>query len=247
MAWSVSRSGPFYPVSLSDELPDLTRRGSGSRVLEIGPGTGQATVPIARLGADVTAVELGESLAAVTARKLAAFSGVRVVVAAFEEWPLPAAPFDLVLAATAWHWLDPDVSGPKAATALRSGGHLAVISTHHIEGGTSEFFRSVQTCYERWDSRTEPGLALPAAASIPRFAAELPQSLLQTATRRYEWEVEYSANTYVDVLLTYSDHRALEPTAKSGLLQCIRDLIETKHGGTIWKRYLAELNIFRRR
>jgi hypothetical protein len=60
--------------------------------------------------------------------------------------------------------------------------------------------------------------------------------------RRYEWELPYTTSGYLEVLLTYSGHRALDPQAQTGLLDCIARLIDA-HGGRITKRYLTELRI----
>jgi SAM-dependent methyltransferase len=160
-------------------------------VLEIGPGTGQATVPLAERGCRIVAVELGAGLAAVARRKLARYPRVEVVVAAFEDWPLPPDPFDLVLAATAFHWIDPAVRVAKAADALRPGGALAVISTHHVAGGDHGFFADVQACYRRWDPETTPGFRLPTAAEVPMRGDELDRSgrFGPVAFRRHQWEL----------------------------------------------------------
>jgi len=129
-------------------------------VLEIGCGTGQATVPLAERGYRIVAVELGTDMAAVARRNLAAFDAVEVVTAAFEEWPLPGEPFDVVFSATAFHWIDPAVRVSKSADALRPGGLLATVATHHIAGGTwnEAFFADIQRCYERFDPSTPPEL-----------------------------------------------------------------------------------------
>ncbi|HZC29448.1 MAG TPA: class I SAM-dependent methyltransferase, partial [Gaiellaceae bacterium] len=119
------RARPGYPAELFDDLAALAGLRPGDRVLEIGPGTGQATVPLARRGYRIVAVELGTGLAAVARRNLAAFPDVEVVNAAFEDWPLPAEPFDAVVAATAFHWIDPDVRLARTAQTLRPGGALA--------------------------------------------------------------------------------------------------------------------------
>src|SRR6266536_6619989 len=134
------RARPGYPPALFDELAAVAGLGPGCRVLEIGCGTGQATVPLAERGCEIVAVELGADLATVARRNLARFPRVEVVVAAFEDWPLPTEPFDTVVAATAWHWLAPAVRVAKAAQALRPGRALATISTHHIAGGNEAFF-----------------------------------------------------------------------------------------------------------
>ena len=242
------RVRPGYPAALFDDLAELAGVGPGARVLEIGPGTGQATVPLAERGCRVVAVELGADLAAVARRNLARFPEVEVVTAAFEDWPLPAEPFDLVLAATAFHWIDPAVRVVKAADALRPGGALATVTTHHVAGGDESFFAEVQACYERWDPDTPPGGApLKAAADIPTSSDELDRShrFGPASFRRHEWEQAYTATGYIEVLLTYSGHRALDPRAQAGLLDCIAHLIDTAHGGRITKRYLTELRVAR--
>jgi SAM-dependent methyltransferase len=240
------RARPRYPPALFDDLAELAGIGPGSRVLEIGPGTGQATLPMAERGCRVVAVELGERLAAVARRNLARFPTVEVVTAAFEDWPLPPEPFDLVLSATAFHWIDPAVRVAKAADALRPGGWLATIATHHVAGGDEPFFAKAEACYERWDPGTPPGGSrLPAAADVHGSSDELDRSRRfgPAQFRRYEWELAYTTSSYLDVLLTYSGHRALDPPARAGLLDCIARLIDTAHGGQITKRHLTELRI----
>ena len=200
------RMRPGYPRAVFEELAEFGRLGPGSRVLEIGCGTGQATLPLAQRGYRVTAVELGAELAAIARRKLASFPGVEVVVSAFEDWPapwsesergpapwseaergstpwseaergpLPHDEFDAVVSATAFHWLDPAVRVARSAAVLRPSGTLAIIGTEHIAGGDTAFFAEAQACYERWDPSTPPGLRLQNASEIPRDSAELDQS-----------------------------------------------------------------------
>jgi SAM-dependent methyltransferase len=238
------RVRPRYPAALFEDLAELAGIGPGSRVLEIGPGTGQATIPLAERGYQVVAVELGPQLAAVARRNLARFPAVEVATAAFEDWPLPSKPFDLVLAATAFHCIDPAVRVAKAADALRPGAWLATVATHHVAGGDESFFTEAQDCYIRWDPATPPeGVALPAAASIPRTSDELDRSRRfgPARFRRHEWDQSYTTTAYLEVLRTYSGHRDLDPETRTSLLDCIAHLIDTRHGGRITKRYLTEL------
>jgi SAM-dependent methyltransferase len=239
------RARPGYPSALFDDLADLTRIGPGTRVLEIGPGTGQATLPLAERGCQVVAVELGAELAAVARRNLARFPKVEVVTAAFEDWPLPPEPFDLVLAATAFHWIDPAVRVGKVADALRPGGSLATVTTNHVAGGDESFFAEAQDCYVRWDPDTPTALSLKPAGDIPTAHYDLDQSTWfgPATLRRYEWDRSYRTPAYIDLLLTYSGHRALEPAAQRNLLNCIAHLIDTAYSGQITKRYLTELRV----
>ncbi|WP_420032461.1 class I SAM-dependent methyltransferase [Streptomyces sp. cg28] len=253
------RARPGYPPQVFDDLAALAGAGPGCRVLEIGCGTGLATVPLAERGCRIVAVELGAELAAVARRNLAGHSGTTVEVAAFEDWPLPPEPFDLVLAATSFHWIDPAVRVAKSAAALRPGGLLATLSTHHVAGGTEQFFVDVQRCYERFDPATPPGLRLTAADDIPYDSQEAPgrtaaqgNAALPGADRfeppvfrRHTRDLTFTTDQYLDLLCTFSGTRALAPAARAGLLDCVGRLIDRAYGGTVTKRYLTELRLAR--
>lgn len=237
------RVRPRYPRSLVEELARAAGLGPGSRVLEIGPGTGQLTVPLAGFGCRLTAVELGPALAAVALRRLREFPSADVVVADFERWDVPREAFDLVVSATAFHWLDPARRVSRVADALRPGGLFALVTTHHAAGGTLDFFARAQRCYERWDPDTPPDLRLRDAADIATDTGELEREprFSNLTVHRHTQDLTYTADEYLDVLLTYSNHRALDATARRGLLTCIRQLIESRYDGRVTKRYLHEL------
>ncbi|MFE9062135.1 class I SAM-dependent methyltransferase [Streptomyces violaceusniger] len=243
------RARPGYPPELFDDLTEVAGTGPGCRVLEVGAGTGKATLPLAERGCRITAVELGADMAAVARRNLARFEAVEIVTADFETWPLPEEPFDAVVSATAFHWIDPAVRMAKAADALRPGGALAVVATQHVAGGSEEFFVEVQDCYECFDPATPPGLRLPAAADVDTsdHADEVARSgrFGPVGFRRYEWDLTYTTAEYLAVLRTYSGHRALSPRAREGLLECIAGLIDRRYGGRVTKRYLTELRVSR--
>ncbi|MGP4110497.1 class I SAM-dependent methyltransferase [Streptomyces sp. 4N509B] len=256
------RARPTYPPELHDDLADLAGLGPGSRVLEVGCGTGQATVPLARRGCRITAVEAGPRMAAVARRRLAeaattatatATGGIaaEVVTAEFESWPLPPEPFDAVVSATAFHWIDPAVRTARAADALRPGGALAVVRTQHVRGGTEEFFVEVQRCYERFDPATPPGLRLPEAADVDGsdHAREVAASgrFGPTVVRRHEQDITYTTSAYLELLRTFSGHRALPEAAREGLLECVAALVDGRYGGRLTKRYLFEVCVSPRR
>src|SRR6478736_1719360 len=135
------RARPGYPEAAVDDL--LEGLPSDARILEIGCGTGQLTVPLAKRGYAITAVELGEDLARVARRNLAKYPDAAVVTADFETW-VPPAPFDLAVAATSFHWIDPARRAALASAALRPRGTLAIIDTKHVAGGSEQFFVDMQ-------------------------------------------------------------------------------------------------------
>ena len=71
------RARPEYPDELFDHLVTVTGLAAGDRVLEVGCGTGKATLPLARRGFRITAIELGAQLAAAARRNLSDFPGRR--------------------------------------------------------------------------------------------------------------------------------------------------------------------------
>jgi SAM-dependent methyltransferase len=242
------RARPRYPAELVADLAALAGIGPGSRVLEVAPGTGQLTVPLAALGCAVTAVELGPALAAVARRNLAPYPRAEVVVCAFEDWPLPAEPFDAVVCATALHWFDPAAWVAKVSAALRPGGTVATVATHHVAGGTRGFFEDSQACYVRWEG-VPPGFRAPAAAEVPQDSRDLDQpGLLGPVTfRRYERDIPYTTAAFLDTQRTYSNILALPEAAREGLLGCLGRLIDGRYQGWIVKPYLFELRVAHRR
>lgn len=238
---------PRYPDDLVDDLVALAGLRPGGRVLEIGCGPGQLTVALAQRDLDVTGVELGPALAAVARRNLASFPRARVVVGAFEDHAV-AEPVDAVVAASSFHWVPQEVRVARSAAALRPGGTLVVVEVRHVADGNEDFFTASQDCYLRFDPATEPGFVLPAADALPPAYPELDASPLFATVqrRRHTWEVTYSADRYCALLSTYSNHIDLPDDRREGLLACLAGLIDSRFGGAITKRYLAELVAARR-
>lgn len=238
------RVRPGYPDELLDRLVELARLSPGDRVLELGCGPGQLTRSLVERGFAVTAVELSPELSALARRNVAA---AEVITSDFESWPLPDEPFAAVVAATSFHWIDPAVQFAKTAAALRPGGALAIISTGHVEGGSSEFFAEVQRCYRQWmPDPSRPVFRLTPAESVADDYDLTPGGHFTPAgTGRCVREIPYRTEDYIDLLLTYSDHLALPAETQDGLLGCIRSLIDTEYGGRVTKAYLFQLAVGR--
>ncbi|MGH3050460.1 MAG: class I SAM-dependent methyltransferase, partial [Gaiellaceae bacterium] len=117
VAEEYDRARPTYPAALYDDL--AAHIPPGGSVVEIGPGTGKATVELARRGYAVTGVELSPELAAVARRNLEPFADAEVVVADFEAWEPDRAGFEAVVAFTALHWIAPELRYEKPARLLR--------------------------------------------------------------------------------------------------------------------------------
>jgi len=139
------RVRPGYPDDLLDELAAVLPR--SPVVVEVGPGTGQATKGLVARGARVTAVELGAHLAAVLARNLPT---VDVVIGPFENVDLAPGSFDAVVAASSYHWVPPEARMTRPAALLRPGGHLALIALNQVASPADRgFFDEVHHVFSR--------------------------------------------------------------------------------------------------
>jgi SAM-dependent methyltransferase len=191
-------------------------------VVEIGPGTGQATLPLARRGFHVVAVELGRGLAAVAREHLVSYPNVEIVTAGFESWEPDRADFDAAVAFTAFHWIDPEARYEKPARLLRAGGALAVVSTKHV-ASADPFWIEVQEDYEAV-TPSDDNRPPPQADAVPDLADEIAASGLfaDVTVRRYLWDTSYDADQYVALLDTFSGHRALPAPQRRELYDRIR-------------------------
>jgi SAM-dependent methyltransferase len=242
------KARPDYPEQIFDDLFAAGGLDRDAAVLEIGCGTGQATRHLARRGGRVVCVEPGENLAKVARRKLEPFPQVEVVTSAFESWEPRGSLFDMVFAASSWHWLDPEVRYAKAVRVLKPAGILAIVDNGHaFPDGFDPFFTEIQRCYE---AIGEPHLEWPPARpeQEPDRREEIERSGLfkVLGVKRLVWTVDYTADTYIDVLNTYSNHIAWEQWKRDKLCAEVRRLTAQRPEAQIRKHHLSILHVCRR-
>jgi SAM-dependent methyltransferase len=253
---------PDYPEAVFDDLIALSGVPDAGAVLEIGSGTGKATLPLARRGFSILGIELGEQMAALAREKLAAYPQARIEVGAFEDWPVPEGAFDLAVSASAWHWIDPAVGYAKVARALKPAGSLAVMwssqgrADNAGENGAASddqyrlFTRALREVYRRVAPEMEEKQAerrYPGAQHFVRAEAlEASGFFSAPEVRNYLWETTYDAASYLRLLDSYSTHRVLDPDVHDRLFAAIGELIETRFEGRVTRRWRAELYAARR-
>jgi SAM-dependent methyltransferase len=235
------RSG--YPDEVVDDVVTSSRLHAGSRVLEIGCGTGQLSVPLAQQVGELVAVELGPNLAAAAGRNLAVFPGARVEVSGFEEWLLPTERFDAVVSASAFHWIDPSVRLSKSARALKPGGVLTIVHAHHVAGGTPGFFGDTQPFYRRWGLSDDPFFEPPAPEDAPVMYPELEERPEFGWVQRHRFEIprRHTTDSYVGWLKTDSLVLSLDLQSRQGFLNDIETLIDTKYDGQVSRNFVYDV------
>jgi SAM-dependent methyltransferase len=256
---------PGYPDDLFDDLGVLAGLTASSRLVEVGPGTGQATRGLLEHGWDVFGVEPGTEMADLVRRRFQTerFTLERV---RFEDFR-PAELVDLVFSATAFHWVDPDLRWSKAASVLRPGGHLALATHRSVLGGTiDDLYDAAGDLHARYAPEMEY-IASPSEADLigavradasdigkAWFAAEFRAGDTAAAEffggaelRFYRSERRYDAAGAIGLISTFSPYLALAPERSAPLLAGMEALIRDRFEGAVTAHYLTILAVAPRR
>jgi SAM-dependent methyltransferase len=166
-AYDRHRSG--YPHEIIRAAVELARLTPGSRVVEVGAGTGKLTEELVASGLRVDAVEPGPNMIEVAQRRVSNSDLVRFHLGRFEAVSLPVDTFDAVFSGSAFHWVDPSVGWAKAAALLRPGATLALLQPLGVrEPADGTAVEELQDALER----LAPDVA--ADYPVPRDLDEIP-------------------------------------------------------------------------
>ena len=136
-AYDLARPG--HAERVYDVLVERCGLEQGTHVLEVGPGTGQATRRLLDLGANpLVAIEPDPALADHLEGRLDGRVDVRRV--ALEDADLPANEFDLAVAASSFHWVEEELGLAKIFTAVRPGRWFAMWWTLFGDGDNPDAF-----------------------------------------------------------------------------------------------------------
>jgi SAM-dependent methyltransferase len=241
------RTRPVCPPQLFDDLIDRAGLQERDRVIEIGCGTGQATVPLAQRGLTVTAIELGAELAAIARRRLAGFPSAEVVTCSFEDWQPYGAPADAVVAVNCLHWIDPELRYSKPYELLRPGGAMAVAGCRWARPADAErFWTDVQEDYQAVGYEGSPPPP-PEQIGLWHLPPEAASFFHEVASLRYPFQIRYSAEDYVANLGTQSSTHALGGARSAEFLARVRHRLQSLGWPQLTATFVGYLTVGRRR
>lgn len=240
-----ARGRPGYPPRVAEILRDLCRVGPETAAFEIGPGTGQATARLLDLGCTVCAIEPDARLAAYLSESLGPAHPGRLTVmqAPFEEAALPSTAFDLGVAATSFHWLDPAIGLPKVKQLLRPGGHWAMWWNVYGDPDAPDDFQ-VRT-HALFDSLERPPTFAdrekkPYALNREQRLAELErEGFEERAVEIIRWDVTFSTGQMLALSATFSPVAQLPEPARNEFLEALRRVGDDEFAGSIPRRFLT--------
>lgn len=232
---------PGYPQQLIEDTLILSEMSPDGRILEVGCGSGQATIPFTEKGYAMLCLELAADLAQLAAENCRPYPDVQIQNVSFEDWPLQEKSFDLFISAQAFHWVPPEIGYPKAAAALKDTGSIALFWNLHPDPDTA-FLRALNAIFQ-----STVGLANPAGSMSREESDKINVGLIESSglfdkvvVKHYPWSERYTTEQYIKLLHTYFGHQVLPEKEQQELFTRVGELVE-RFGGVVDRPYLAAL------
>jgi SAM-dependent methyltransferase len=229
------RTRPRYPDAMVERI---IATGPGRDVLDVGCGTGIAARQFQAAGCDVLGIEPDARMAAWARER-----GLAVEVAKFEDWDPGGRVFDAVIAAQAWHWIDPISGAAKAARALRPGGRLAVFwNAFQPSSEVADAFSAVYRRVMPDSPLYRIGMSGP--DGYARVCAKAADGMRQAGAFgeperwQFGWDRPYSREEWLEQVPTFGGHSQVPSVTQQELLTGIGAAVDAM-GGSFMMRYVA--------
>jgi SAM-dependent methyltransferase len=240
---------PGYPPAVYDRIIHFGSLTPAIKVLEVGVGTGKATLPLAERDFEICGIEPGTELSRRARANLSRFPRVAIQTTSFEAWNVERGAFGLAFVAQAYHWLDQLQRLPRLAATLDTNGVLAIfgnvpsVPAGRLRDELDVAYRELSPSLVR-QGRAESWYT---AANSPVLAELYAcDSFYDVQFDALDWERPLSASAYGQLLSTYSDHSTLPADELAALLARVASIIED-HGGELTLSYRTGLFLARRR
>ncbi|HBP00004.1 MAG: Methyltransferase type 11 [Candidatus Uhrbacteria bacterium GW2011_GWF2_41_16] len=240
---------PHYPAELFDTIVKTADLQPDSKLVEIGPGTGQATIPFAERGYEIIGIELGSALADVASKNTEKYNKVKIMTGAFEDVELPQSTFDLVYSATAFHWIKPEIKFSRPHKLLKNGGYLAIINTCHVSDEKGdEFLLASQPIYKQYKPGGTYDENLKFSRTSELSTDKVDEELFkQVFFQAFPLAIQYTAKEYTQLLSTYSPQISMESQSRANFMTAIEQLINEEFNGSIMKHFAITLTMAKKK
>ena len=242
---------PGYAPGLFKTIFEYVSISENSRVVEVGSGSGQATLPVLKKGCELTAAEYGENFSKLLAEKFKDYPKFSVRTGKFEELEFPSDSYDLVFSATAFHWVPEEIGYKKVFDMLKKGGAFARFANRPQNcKNEPELGNEIQALYEEYYNRhhnIKSGTKKWFTEEDAKAISLIPEKygFADTECHFFYRERVFTAKEYTGLLGTYSDHIAIEEKTRNEFFAKIEDAIN-RHGGTITISDTMDLELARK-
>jgi SAM-dependent methyltransferase len=233
---------PGHALRVYDVLAERCGLGTGTRVIEVGPGTGQATRRLVEHGAELVVVEPDPRLASFLRESFGELVEVRQTT--LEESALDASSFDLATAASSFHWVDEDVGLAKLQAALRPGGWAAVWWTlFGIDDEHDAFIEATSPLLVGLTpSPSHPMGGKPHALdATARLGALHEAGFVDVGHETMRWRTSWDAEGIRALYGTFSPIARLDPVRRTDILDGVERIAREDFGGRVERTLLTSL------
>ena len=219
---------PHYGKELFDYFISKANIGRGTKVLEIGPGTGQATTPVLETGCDYKAIELGEHLAEFMREKYKGYENFSLVNDDFITYDFGEEKFDVIYSAATIQWIPEKVAFSKTFELLKSGGMLAMMFLRmDYETPQPELYKEIQRVY---DEHFKPEYKYTMGSF--KYDNALNYGYTQLETDLFHGVREFTGDEYMKYIGTHSDHISLKEPYRTPFFKGIENAVKA-HGDRV--------------
>jgi len=249
-----------YPDELFVDAIHYSGQDNCKQAIEIGAGTGKATTPFLNAGYAVTAVELGANMSVFLRDKFKENTNFNIITSTFEDARLEDNSYDLIYAASAFHWIDAEIGCPKVIRLLKNGGAFVLFRNNVYRQEGNSLDAAIDTVYEKYYysyyTRYDRPIGIGKMAYEDflkpeeihrgfRFNSLEQYGFTDITMKLYNGSRVYDADEYISLMDTMSDHRALPDKNRAALYTGIKDAI-LNHGGQIEMKFIFQLYMGRK-
>ena len=212
---------PRYSQELFDNLIEYAQIGKGKNVLEIGPGTGQATEPILKSGCNYNAIELGENLFQMMKKKFSHYPNFNIVNDDFITHDFGSQKFDMIYSAATIQWIPEEIAFSKTFELLSPGGTLAMmITSSEYKTPNEKLYQNIQKFYDEYFKPETP-------YTHGKFHYDNATSYGYTNFERRDFygQRQMTADEYVAFSGTHCDHMVIPEPYKTKFFQGLHDAV----------------------
>ena len=222
------RYRPRYSQELFDFLIRYADIGCGKSVLEIGPGTGQATDPILKTGCDYHAIELGGHLFAKMKEKYGAYPNFHIVNDDFITHDFGQQRYDMVYSAATIQWIPETVAFSKTFELLKPGGVLAMMLTKaDYRTPNEDLYAKIQKLYDQYYKPE-----IPYTHGGFRYENATKYGFVDLEKHEFKGRREMDPDEYVAFCGTHCDHIVIPEEYKTPFFDGLKCVV-AENGGKI--------------
>ena len=245
-ALEYDKTRPMYVKEIYEDIFRCKQVNQDSHVLEIGMGTGKAAQPILDTHCHFVGIEPGENLAALAKERFRKYANFSLYSQTLQDFICADNTFDLVYAATAFHWIPEEYGYRRVYNLLKNGGVFARFAYHAgADKGRRALTDEIQEFYRKYMHQESRPVEFGDADAKKLADKAHDYGFADVKHKLYHTTKDFTADEYISLLRTYPDHMELESAAREKLFEGIFHAI-VGNGGTVTVYYTMDLELARK-